>query len=247
RVLARLGGSQAAASHAGSCAQSIERQANDLDGWSTRQTGVRYDVDRLQRVGLRGARKTVALYELAPHTGSDVATYLQCFGLHNPVTTVGVDGGSPETNPGAILEANLDIEAAAVTAPGANLVSYEGPNSTQSAPLGPLHVWSAIVNDDTAQVISTSWVLCEPLERASERKAMHALFVQAAAQGQTIFAAAGDSGSEGCLFETGRATLAVISPASDPFVSGVGGTSLFRPSSPTAPYREPVWNDCQNA
>ena len=249
RVLAHLGGSRAtAAPHAESCAQSIERQANDLDGWSTRQTGVHYDVDRLQRSGLRGAGKTVALYELAPHTDSDVATYLQCFGLHSPVTTANVDGGSPETNPNAILEANLDIEAAAVTAPGATLVSYEGPNGSPSTPLGPLHVWSAIVNDDTAQVISTSWGLCEPLESASERKATHALFVQAAAQGQTIFAAAGDSGSEDCLFQTGRPTLAVDSPASDPLVTGVGGTSLFRQrTSPTAPYREPVWNDCQGA
>jgi len=248
RALARLAGARAtAAPHADSCGKSIERQANDLDGWSTRQTGARYDVDRLQRSGLRGAGKTVALYELAPHTDSDVAAYLQCFGLHNVVTSVGVDGGSPETNPNAILEANLDIEAAAVTAPGATLVSYEGPNSTQSAPLGPLHVWSAIVNDDTAQVISTSWGLCEPLESASERKATHALFVQAAAQGQTIFSAAGDAGSEDCLFQTGRPTLAVDSPASDPLVTGVGGTSLFRPTSATAPYREPVWNDCQGA
>jgi len=73
------------------------------------------------------------------------------------------------------------------------------------------------------------------------------LFVQAAAQGQTIFSAAGDSGSEDCLFQTGRPTLAVDSPSNDPFVTGVGGTSLFRPSSSTAPYREPVWNDCQAA
>jgi len=247
RVLARLNGSRAATPHAGSCGQSIERQANDLDGWSTRQTGVRYGVDRLQGAGLRGGGKTVAVYELAPHTDTDVATYLHCFGLHNPVLTVHVDGGSPETNPGAILEANLDIEAAAATAPGATLLSYEGPNSTQATSLGPLHVWSAIVNDDTAQIISTSWGLCEPLESASERKATHALFVQAAAQGQTIFAASGDSGSEDCLFETGSATLSVDSPASDPLVTGVGGTSLFRPASPTAPYREPVWNDCQSA
>jgi subtilase family serine protease len=247
KVLAHLGGTQTATPHAGSCSKSIEQQANDLDGWSTRQTGLRYDVDRLQRAGLRGVGKTVALYELAPHTESDVATYLQCFGLHNPVTTVAVDGGSPETNPGAILEANLDIEAAAVTAPGATLVSYEGPNGSEATPLGPLHVWSAIVNDDTAQLISTSWGLCEPLESASERKATHALFVQAAAQGQTIFSAAGDAGSEDCLFQTGRPTLAVDSPASDPLVTGVGGTSLFRRSSATVPFREPVWNDCQTA
>jgi kumamolisin len=170
-----------------------------------------------------------------------VATYLTCFGLHNPVSTVNVDGGPPFSEPGGTVEANLDIESAAVTAPGAKLVSYEGPNSE----LGALHVWSAIVNDDIAQVISTSWGLCEPLETASERNAMHALFVQASTQGQTIFSASGDSGSEGCLFETESAKLAVDSPSNDPRVTAVGGTSLLYKSSPTAPFKEPVWNDCQ--
>jgi kumamolisin len=235
--------SSLAARAAETCEQSIERQANELQGWTTRQTGVRYQVPALLRAGLRGERKTIALYELAPHTQPDVARYLKCFGLRNKVSTVPVDGGSPPAGAGGTLEANLDIEAAAVTAPRARLLSYEGVNSE----LGALHVWAAIVNDDKAQVVSTSWGLCEPFESASERNAMHALFVQAAAQGQTVFSASGDSGSEGCLFITGDDRLAVDSPSNDPLVTAVGGTSLFYKSKPNAPWREPVWNDCQGA
>jgi len=223
------------------CTHRIEREANALDGWSTRQTGVRYQVPNLHKVGLTGAGRTIAMYELAPHTASDVTAYLHCFGLHNPVTTRLVDGGA-FSDPGGAVEANLDIEAAAVTAPGSKIVSYEGPNSE----LGSIHTWSAIVNDDTAQSISTSWGLCETLESASERTALHALFVQAAAQGQTIFSASGDSGSEGCLFQTESDRLSVDSPSNDPYVTAVGGTSLFFKAA-TAPYREPVWNDCQGA
>src|SRR5262249_37797195 len=76
---------------------------------------------------------------------------------------------------------------------------------------------------------------------------MHALFVQSAAQGQTIFTASGDSGSEGCLFQTESSKLAVDSPSNDPLVTAVGGTSLLFKSSKTAPFKEPVWNDCQTA
>ncbi len=225
------------------CAHSIQRQANQLRGWTTRQTGARYGVPGLHAAGLRGANQTIALYELAPHTQPDVKRYLNCFKLTNLVSTVPVDGGAPNLGAGATLEANLDIEAAAVTAPGSRLLSYEGPNSE----LGALHVWSAIVNDDQAQVVSTSWGLCEPFETASERNAMHALFVQASTQGQSIFAASGDAGSEDCLFATGDDRLAVDSPSNDPLVTSVGGTSLLYKSKTAAPWKEPVWNDCQDA
>ena len=56
----------------------------------------------------------------------------------------------------------------------------------------------------TAQVVSTSWGKCEALlEAEPERRrpfidALHTLFQQAAAQGQSVFAATGDTGSEDC-------------------------------------------------
>ena len=66
-----------------------------------------------------------------------------------------------------------------------------------------------------------------------------------ATQGQTIFAASGDAGSADCDTEPGTehaaqhpAALAVDDPASQPEVTGVGGTSL---ASTTGP--ESVWND----
>ena len=71
--------------------------------------------------------------------------------------------------------------------------------------------------------------------------ALHTLFQQAAAQGQSVFAATGDTGSEDCYDGTTNPpseTLQVDNPADDPFVTGVGGTSLEQPGV------EPVWNDC---
>ena len=63
---------------------------------------------------------------------------------------------------------------------------------------------------------------------------------QAAAQGQAIFAGSGDDGSEDCYdppFDS-DASLAVDYPASSPWVTAVGGTSLSLDGT------EVVWNGC---
>jgi kumamolisin len=242
-VLTAPGQIHAALSPRVSCATQITQQANSMGGWTTQQVGTRYQVGTLLNAGLNGGGKTIAVYELAPHNQSDTSTYLACFGLHNAVTTRAVDGGAPDTNSGGVVEANLDVEGAAAIAPGAKIISYEGPNTL----LGGIHVWSAIVNDDIAQSVSTSWGICEQYESTTERNALHSLFTQAAAQGQSIFAAAGDDGSEDCRSVDDSTGLAVDSPANEPLVTGVGGTSLKPGIAVTNPKHEPVWNDCQGA
>ena len=100
--------------------------------------------------------------------------------------------------------------------------------------------------DNKAQVVSTSWGKCEALLLAEPNgaafiNALHSLFQQAAAQGQSVFAATGDTGSEDCYDGTPNPpseALQVDSPGDDPFVTAVGGTALERPGV------EPVWNDC---
>ena len=51
-----------------------------------------------------------------------------------------------------------------------------------------------------AKVLSTSWGQCEPeMDRAQQATETN-LFAQAASQGQTVVAAAGDSGSSDCYY-----------------------------------------------
>ena len=68
------------------------------------------------------------------------------------------------------------------------------------------------------------------------------LFAEAAAQGQTVVAASGDSGSTDCYPTSPADTTAVTvdDPADQPDVTGVGGTSLLSAGSPPT---ETVWND----
>ncbi len=195
------------------------------------QLGSVYGVGSLLADGLNGNGQTVALYELGQHSTSGVSSYKTCFGLSNPVSTVAVDGGA-SAGAGATEEADADIEQVMTQAPGASIISYEGPNTGP----GQLDVWSSIVNADVAQVVSTSWGVCEPLAGQT----FSTLFMQAASQGQTILAASGDSGTEDCFRQNSSTAAEVDYPASDPLVTAVGGTTLFGTGD------EVVWNVCQS-
>ena len=119
-------------------------------------------------------------------------------------------------------------------APQAKVAVYEGPNSGS----GPYDTFSAIITHHVAQVVTASWGQCEPLNGFGQAQSENTLFQQAAAEGMSIFSASGDDGSEDCFPED--PTPAVDDPASQPYVTGVGGTHIAslgpRPS-------ENVWND----
>ena len=91
-----------------------------------------------------------------------------------------------------------------------------------------------IANDDTADVISSSWGLCENDVAAAYAQAENVIFEQMALQGQSMFAAAGDSGAFDCIWsDSGTTIINVDDPASQPWVTSVGGTSFesFNPGT----------------
>jgi len=213
-------------------------KAEAAQGYYTLDTlGAAYGVDSLLADGQDGNGETIGVYELASHSGSDVATYEDCFGLTNSVSTVSIDGGGGAVGGDGTAEADLDIEQAATQAPGASVISYEGPNTAQ----GAYDTWSSMVTSDAAQVISTSWGECELAAESDGTIGSYTeLFERAASQGQTIFAASGDSGSEDCYPYYSSTTEQVDYPASDAWVTAVGGTSLYGVGD------EAAWNRCQS-
>jgi subtilase family serine protease len=211
----------AAASSAGS----------SFGAYTPNQLAGTYGFDGLYSAGDQGAGTSVAIYELEPFLASDISTYQSCMGTDVPVTNTAVDGGAGR---GAGQgEAALDIEDVLGLAPGASIHVYSGPNSAA----GAFDTYSRIVSDDTSKVISTSWGLCEAQEGSAAAQSENTLFQEAASQGQSIYAAAGDSGADDCRDGSGRA---VDDPASQPDVTGVGGTSLPSAASPAG---QTVWND----
>ena len=210
--------------------------AEDYGSYTADQLASAYGFPSLYGAGNEGAGQTVALYELAPNSTSDISAYQSCYGTSASVTYTQVDGGSGSSGTGEGIEPTLDIEGLIGLAPRANIDVYQGPNSGT----GPYDTYNAIVTADTAKVISTSWGFCEYPGDASYVEAENTVFQQAASQGQSVFSAAGDTGSEACYQSTGSTGLAVQDPASQPFVTGVGGTTL---SALGPPPSETVWND----
>ncbi|MEA2213673.1 MAG: hypothetical protein QOF83_3621 [Solirubrobacteraceae bacterium] len=200
-----------------------------------------YGMSDIYRSGNVGTGVTVAVYELEPVAASDLAAFQSCYATNASISYVRVDGGAG-TGQGS-GEAALDIENVLGYAPGAQLLVYQGPNSNSGAPgSGPYDVFSAIVNQDRAQVISVSWGECEAALGAASAQAENALFEQATVQGQTIVAAGGDSGAQDCQAagSVPQPAPGVDDPASQPFVTGVGGTTL---SSLGPRPTEQVWNN----
>jgi subtilase family serine protease len=221
--------SQPNAASVAPCA-SATSAAGRFGAYTPNQLAGAYGFDDLYSAGDQGAGTTVALYELEPYLASDIASYQSCMGTDVPVTNTAVDGGAG-SGPGE--GAALDVEDVLGLAPGASIDVYTGPNTAA----GAFDTYSRIVGDDTAKVISTSWGLCESQEGSAAAQSESTLFQEAASQGQSIYAASGDAGADDCRDGGGRA---VDDPASQPDVTGVGGTSL--PSADGASAQS-VWND----
>jgi subtilase family serine protease len=191
-----------------------------------------YGLDGLWAQGDIGAGTTVGLFELEPYVSSDIAAYESCYGVSTTVTNVNVDGGPSCTGSNCGGEATLDIEDVAGLAPGAQIKVFQAPQSGN----GVLDAYSALVQDPSVQVISTSWGYCESGNSAAFINAESTLFQEAATAGKALFAASGDNGTNDC----DNGTQSVDDPASQPFVTGVGGTSLGASG-------ETAWNSASGA
>ena len=202
---------------------------NGLGGYTPFQQAKLYGFDTAWANGETGVGQTIAVYELSPYDPGDLATYLHCFGLNPLITPINVDNGTtgPLDN-----EPTLDIEEAVALAPGAKIEVYQGPNNST----GPTDVYQKIADDNSASIVSTSWGTCEG-DPQGDPAAEQPIFEQMAAQGQTVLSAAGDSGSSDCNGVTNNG-LAVDDPASQPYVTGVGGLTI----NSINPLSQTVWN-----
>jgi len=208
-------------------------EASENGGYTANDLAAYYGMTPLYKLGDLGQGVHVAFAEFEPDLSSDISKYESCYGIHTAVAYHKVDGG-PGTGHGS-GEAALDIEDTMGLAPDVSIDVYQARNGGDTQ---TYDVYNAIVSADSDQVVSTSWGTCEPDSDSSLLQSEQTVFEQAATQGQTVLAAAGDSGSTACYGDgtSNSAKLSVNDPASQPYVVGVGGTSI-------ASDRERVWND----
>jgi len=111
-------------------------------------------------------------------------------------------------------------------APGAHLRVYEVVNT------GQLRSYSAYLASAVQGAISGGATIISISLRGTGRFCstalaahyLHGVFQAARAKGISVFAASGDYGAQPCPKSN---TVGVVYPASDPYVTGVGGTSLL--------------------
>jgi hypothetical protein len=168
---------------------------------------------------LTGTGQAVGLVEFDGYFASDVTAYRQLAALPNvPLKNILLDdfNGAPGGNNDEVA---LDIDMATSIAPGlAAILVYEGNV--------PDDILSRIATDNLAKQISASWLY--PVDPVTEQ-----IFLQFAAQGQSFFNAAGDSDAY---------PGAVSTPADDPNITSVGGTTLQTTGPGGAWLSETVWN-----
>jgi hypothetical protein len=225
-----------------------QQAAQEFGGLTDDQIANAYGAFGLYGEGDFGAGQHVGIFELEPFATDDIQTFDECYfgttqadDMISRLNTIAVDGGQPQ-GPGE-GEATLDIQNVSAFAPGANIDVYEAPNTT----FGSFDMYAQMVNDNVDKIISTSWGLCEQAVQEGSpgvQQAENLVFQQAAAQGQSVFSAAGDNGDNDCnAFRTTSPVdpvLSVDDPSSQPYVVAVGGTTI---DNATQTPQEHVWND----
>jgi kumamolisin len=186
-----------------------------------------YQLNPLYNAGFKGQGRTVGIATLASFDPNDAYGYWTNIGLPtkpNRITQVHVDGGGGTTAADGTDETTLDVEQSGGLAPRADIIVYDAPNTDQ----GFLDVFVKAVNDNKVETLSVSWGAAEIATDPTLASAQDQLFLQAAAQGMSLFAASGDAGAfdindeiAGCVN-----TLTVDSPASSPYITAAGGLTL---------------------
>jgi kumamolisin len=207
--------------------------SDSLAGYGPSDLRNLYDMTQFYQDSLNGAGQTIGLYESCDYSQANVATYDHNFGISDTSAATARVLVSDGKDSGARLDAGqaeceLDIEIIHAIAPEAHILVYEAP----STDAGSIALWNKIVGDNAAPIVSTSWGAAETSLSTDVVQAMHQALQEAAAQGQSVFDASGDMGAYDLAGDTSVpdsqwGNLAVDFPAADPYVTSVGGTTLY--------------------
>ncbi len=160
--------------------------------------------------------------------------FWSAFGLPDHEINVINVGGSPD--PGGQGETTLDIEYSGAMGPGATLNVYVAANAQFDT---FTDAYNQSVVDNISEVMSTSWGLYESGSGGSLIETDEQIFMEGAAQGMTMFAAAGDDGAS----DGGPGNNNADYPSSSAYVTAANGTQLTISDRDGHYGSEAVWND----
>ena len=185
----------------------------------------------LGSTGLDGSGQTVAIIDAyaAPTIAADVDQWSINRGLPTlhggqfsqvvaPGTYNHPEQGLKQDPQGWYGEETLDIEAVHGMAPGANIVFVGAPNSFQDLDAALNHV----VDRGLAQIVSNSYGSDTEMLPPGVIKPFEDTILQGVIEGIGIYFSSGDDGDESLV----EGYITTDWPASSPFVTAVGGTTL---------------------
>ena len=206
-----------------------------------------YSVTPLLTAGFDGTGSKIAIIDAYgdPLLATNVANFDSVWGLAAPdlhvIAHFGVDPTSPANADGWAGETELDVQWAHAIAPGAtiNLVVAKSNDDKDI-----LDATQYAIDNNLGDVVSQSFGESEQCMDPTQLARQHALFASAAAQGISLFASSGDQGAG---IPTCSGTPAYFkgasTPATDPNVTAVGGTTLHADGRSGAYQSEATWNE----
>src|SRR3954468_4132616 len=199
-------------------------------GYTPSQLRGAYGLGDVATAKYNGAGQTVAVIDAyaSPTILQDVNTYSQRNGLPQfqgsqfsqvvaPGTLRRAENYRQDPQ-GWWGEETLDVEAVHSMAPGANVVYVGAPNNFQDLDAALNHV----VDRGLAQIVTNSYGWSTELLPNGFVKPYEDILIQAAAEGIGVYFSSGDNGDETQVMGYRTADW----PASSPWVTAVGGTSL---------------------
>ncbi len=181
--------------------------------------------------GPTGAGQTVAIVDAygSPTLQQDVAAFAKDAGMDSeyppqvtqlgPVGTANKKESRAQDPLGWQAEVTLDAEAVYAMAPRAQILVVAAPNNYADLD----QAVNTVVVKHLANIVTNSWGYSTDIGPAGQAQRDERIFEQAAAEGIGLNFSSGDGGDE--VAATG--VKSVDFPASSPWVTAVGGTSLF--------------------
>ena len=218
--------------------------------YSPQQIQEAYGYSGLLASGVDGTGVTIVIVDAYanPYVAADLQIQDAKFGLPDPGFEAVAPQGVPAFDPtdakmdGWAEESTLDVLWAHAMAPAAKIVLVEAA-SNQDADILAATKWA--VDNDVGSVVSQSYGESEFCPGSTFLAQEHAVFQEAVDKGITLFASSGDSGAVQWDCNGVSALFSVSTPAADPLVTSVGGTTLDA-SDPAGTYLgETAWTESQ--
>ncbi len=235
------------------------RQKTHIPCYSPQEIRTAYDLNPLLAAGYDGAGQTITIIDSfgSPTLAHDLYTFDQGYGLpdppslqiYAPLGIVPFNSANADQT-GWAFETTLDVEWAHAIAPRASIVVLTSPVSETEGVQGMpefLKLEQYALSHHLGSIISQSWGATENTLFTPAGKEVlnnYTRFYQAAARQHVTFLAS--SGDAGVLNPDVQQKIypfpTVLFPASSPWVTAIGGTSLYADTSGHY-ISESVWND----